>query len=134
MSRHTPAAGAARARAADTFGIDASRRIIVVMGGSLGSQIVNDAIERFVNDNAARTDLAVVHLAGERYMTTSFVAPGAVGLQYVRRASHMNMAEVWQIADITVCRAGASTVAELVTVGSAALVIPWAEAADDPND
>ena len=131
MSRDTPDGGAARARAADMFGIDASRRIIVVMGGSLGSQIVNDAIERFVIDNAARTDLAIVHLAGERYMSTAFVAPGAAGLHYVRRASHTNMAEVWQIADITVCRAGASTVAELVTVGSAAIVIPWTQAADD---
>jgi UDP-N-acetylglucosamine--N-acetylmuramyl-(pentapeptide) pyrophosphoryl-undecaprenol N-acetylglucosamine transferase len=30
-----------------------------------------------------------------------------------------------------VCRAGASTVAELVSVGSAAIIIPWAQAADD---
>jgi UDP-N-acetylglucosamine--N-acetylmuramyl-(pentapeptide) pyrophosphoryl-undecaprenol N-acetylglucosamine transferase len=41
------------------------------------------------------------------------------------------MADVWRIADVVVCRAGASTVAELVTVGSAALVVPWAAAADD---
>jgi UDP-N-acetylglucosamine--N-acetylmuramyl-(pentapeptide) pyrophosphoryl-undecaprenol N-acetylglucosamine transferase len=64
-------------------------------------------------------------------MSTSFAAPAGAALHYVRRASHDNMADVWQIADITVCRAGASTIAELVTVGSAAIVIPWAQAADD---
>jgi UDP-N-acetylglucosamine--N-acetylmuramyl-(pentapeptide) pyrophosphoryl-undecaprenol N-acetylglucosamine transferase len=113
------------------FGIDPARRIIVVMGGSLGSQVVNEAIERFVDSHSSRGDLAVLHLAGERYMSTSFTAPAGAALHYVRRASHDNMADVWQIADITVCRAGASTIAELVTVGSAAIVIPWAQAADD---
>jgi UDP-N-acetylglucosamine--N-acetylmuramyl-(pentapeptide) pyrophosphoryl-undecaprenol N-acetylglucosamine transferase len=64
-------------------------------------------------------------------MSSDFTAPAGAALQYVRRASHDNMADVWQIADVTVCRAGASTIAELITVGSAAIVIPWARAADD---
>jgi UDP-N-acetylglucosamine--N-acetylmuramyl-(pentapeptide) pyrophosphoryl-undecaprenol N-acetylglucosamine transferase len=41
------------------------------------------------------------------------------------------MADVWLLADVVVCRAGASTIAELITVGSAAVVVPWADAADD---
>jgi UDP-N-acetylglucosamine--N-acetylmuramyl-(pentapeptide) pyrophosphoryl-undecaprenol N-acetylglucosamine transferase len=64
-------------------------------------------------------------------MQDAFALPVGSSLQYVRRASHADMADVWQLADITVCRAGASTVAELVSVGSAALVVPWAQAADD---
>lgn len=131
LLRNSAGDSSARAKAAGLFGIDPARRIIVVMGGSLGSQVVNEAIERFVGSNSSRGDLAVLHLAGERYMSTSFAAPAGASLHYVRRASHDNMADVWQIADITVCRAGASTIAELVTVGSAAIVIPWAQAADD---
>ena len=122
---------AARAKAAGVFGIDPARRIVVVMGGSLGSQVVNDAIERFTRSHSTRNDLAILHLAGERYMSDGFSVPAGAGIQYVRRASHDDMAEVWQIADITVCRAGASTIAELVAVGSAAIVVPWANAADD---
>ena len=131
LLRNSAGDSSARAKAAGLFGIDPARRIIVVMGGSLGSQVVNEAIERFVGSHSSRGDLAVLHLAGERYMSTSFAAPAGAALHYVRRASHDNMADVWQIADITVCRAGASTIAELVTVGSAAIVIPWAQAADD---
>jgi UDP-N-acetylglucosamine--N-acetylmuramyl-(pentapeptide) pyrophosphoryl-undecaprenol N-acetylglucosamine transferase len=41
------------------------------------------------------------------------------------------MADVWTLADAVVCRAGASTVAELVTVGVPSIVVPWADAADD---
>ena len=128
--RNTPGDGARR-QAAEAFGIDPARRVVVVMGGSLGSLVVNRAIEQWAVANANRADVAIVHLAGERYMDTTFALPAGSLLQYVRRAGHDDMAGVWQIADITVCRAGASTVAELVSVGSAAIIIPWAQAADD---
>jgi UDP-N-acetylglucosamine--N-acetylmuramyl-(pentapeptide) pyrophosphoryl-undecaprenol N-acetylglucosamine transferase len=49
----------------------------------------------------------------------------------VRRAAHNEMADVWLLAHAVVCRAGASTIAELVAVGSAAIVVPWADSADD---
>ena len=128
--RNTPGDGARR-QAAEAFGIDPARRVVVVMGGSLGSLVVNRAIEQWAVANANRADVAIVHLAGERYMDTTVALPAGSLLQYVRRAGHDDMAGVWQIADITVCRAGASTVAELVSVGSAAIIIPWAQAADD---
>jgi UDP-N-acetylglucosamine--N-acetylmuramyl-(pentapeptide) pyrophosphoryl-undecaprenol N-acetylglucosamine transferase len=131
LSRNTASHDGARKQAAEMFGIDAARRVVVVMGGSLGSLVVNRAIEEWAVANANRADVAVVHLAGERYMDTTFALPSGSLLQYVRRAGHDNMADVWQLADITVCRAGASTVAELVSVGSAAIIIPWAQAADD---
>lgn len=131
LLRNTAGVEGARAKAASAFGIDVARKVIVVMGGSLGSQVINHEIEKFVVAHSTRADLAVLHLAGERYMSNSFRPPSGAQLQYVRRATHDDMAQVWQIADITVCRAGASTVAELVSVGAAALIVPWARAADD---
>ena len=134
LVRNAAADNAARARAAEVFGLDPKRRIIVAMGGSLGSQIVNRAVEQWVRANSSRGDLAVLHLAGERYVDDSEAARLAAstgGLQYVRRAGHDHMAEVWLLADIVVCRAGASTIAELVAVGAAAIVVPWGDAADD---
>ncbi len=131
VARDADGTASERARAASIFGIDPARRIVVVMGGSLGSRVINDAIERFVQKHSARTDLAVLHLVGERYMSESSPSSAGAGLHYVRRARHDVMADVWQIADVVVCRAGASTIAELVTVGCAALIIPWAQAADD---
>lgn len=134
LVRNTAADSAARSRAAGVFGLDPRRRIIVAMGGSLGSQVVNRAVEQWVRANSSRGDLAVLHLAGERYVDDAEAAGLAThtgGLQYVRRAGHDDMAEVWLIADVVVCRAGASTIAELVAVGGAAVVVPWGDAADD---
>jgi len=131
LVRNIAADDSARARAAEVFGINPSRRIIVAMGGSLGSQTINAAIEGWVADNKQRDDLAVLHLAGERFVDSPSGPLGATGIHYVRRASHSNMADVWLIADVVVCRAGASTIAELVAVGAAGVVVPWAAAAGD---
>lgn len=140
LVRNTAADSTARARAAATFGLDPKRRIIVAMGGSLGSRTINNAIESWVREHDSRTDVAVLHLAGERFVDedsstiappTEDVSPNGRRIQYVRRASHAQMADVWLLADVVVCRAGASTIAELVAVGSAAVIVPWAQAADD---
>ena len=140
LVRNTAADSTARARAAAIFGLDPKRRIIVAMGGSLGSRTINNAIESWVREHDSRTDVAVLHLTGERFVDedsstiappTEDVSPNGRRIQYVRRASHAQMADVWLLADVVVCRAGASTIAELVAVGSAAVIVPWAQAADD---
>ena len=134
VSRSTARNDGARQKAAEVFGVDPRRLVVVAMGGSLGSQTINDAIERWVAANSRRDDVAVVHLVGERYagaVHESQHASQQGALHYVRRASHAEMADVWTLADVVVCRAGASTVAELVTVGAPSLVVPWADAAGD---
>ena len=134
VSRSTARNDGARQKAAEVFGVDPRRLVVVAMGGSLGSQTINDAVERWVAANARRDDVAVVHLVGERYagaVHESQHASQQGALHYVRRASHAEMADVWTLADVVVCRAGASTVAELVTVGAPSLVVPWADAAGD---
>lgn len=131
VARHGDDATHERTRVAREFGIDATRLIVVAMGGSLGSRTVNEAVETFVARHAARADLAVVHLAGERYQQTAFALPAGARLQYVRMASHHQMDDIWRLADVAVTRAGASTLAELVTVGAPAVIVPWAQATDD---
>jgi len=134
VSRSTARTDGARQKAAEVFGVDPRRLVVVAMGGSLGSQTINDAIERWVAANSRRDDVAVVHLVGERYAGADDASQHASqqgALHYVRRASHAEMADVWTLADVVVCRAGASTVAELVTVGAPSLVVPWADAAGD---
>lgn len=140
VSRSTARDDGARERAAGIFGVDARRIVVVAMGGSLGSRTINDAVERWVAANARRDDVAVVHLVGDRN-AGDVAAPGPHhgaphdsqhgSLQYARRASHAEMSDVWTLADVVVCRAGASTVAELVTVGAPGIVVPWAGAAGD---
>lgn len=138
LVRNTAADGEARQRAAQKFGLDPKRRIVVAMGGSLGSQTINTAVERWAATQTHRHDVALLHLVGDRFLNDAphpdasmLSASGASGLQYVRCASHSHMADIWLLADVVICRAGASTIAELVAVGSAGVVVPWADSADD---
>lgn len=138
LVRNTAADGEARQRAAQKFGLDPKRRIVVAMGGSLGSQTINTAVERWAATQSRRDDVAVLHLVGDRFINDAphpdasmLSASGTSGLQYVRRGSHEHMADIWLLADVVICRAGASTIAELVAVGSAGVVVPWAGFADD---
>lgn len=138
LVRNTAADGEARQRAAQKFGLDPKRRIVVAMGGSLGSQTINTAVERWAATQSRRDDVAVLHLVGDRFINDAphpdasmLSASGTSGLQYVRRGSHEHMADIWLLADVVICRAGASTIAELVAVGSAGVVVPWAGSADD---
>ena len=131
VARHGERAASERAQVAQAFGIDPTHCIVVAMGGSLGSQTINHAVQSFVQQNYLRSDIAVLHLAGERFVNDAIALPEGAGLQYVRRASHAEMHDIWRVADVVVCRAGASTLAELVTVGAPALIVPWKDAADD---
>lgn len=117
------------------LGFRSTDRVVLAMGGSLGSQVINQMIssleQHFENDN----EIAILHIAGTRNMTNDaspecfYRADGS--LRYKRVAYCDDMAGAYSAATVVVCRAGASTVAEIATVGVAAVIIPWKDAAEN---
>jgi UDP-N-acetylmuramate--alanine ligase len=106
--------------------------VVTVVGGSLGSRILNDATKACVEALRDRTDLAVVHLCGTRYAADDAPnVPAGSGIVYRRIEYVDDMSDVWAATDVVVCRAGASTIAEIATIGVAAIVVPWSGAAGD---
>jgi UDP-N-acetylglucosamine--N-acetylmuramyl-(pentapeptide) pyrophosphoryl-undecaprenol N-acetylglucosamine transferase len=119
----TPAARE-RARAAQTPPLEARRRVVVAMTGSLGSRRVNGAVVELAGLWSAREDLAIVHVTGRR--DAAWVAerrPATAGLDY-RTLEFADMAALWPVADVAVCRAGALTVAELTALGVPSVLVP----------
>jgi len=79
-----------------------------------------------------RDDLAVLHITGARYLDQQVPSMGqGSALWYKRIAYCENMADVYAAADLVVARSGASTVAEIATVGIAAILVPWKDAAEN---
>ncbi len=110
--------------AADTF-------TVLVLGGSQGAHAINEAMVAALPDLAAVDGLRVVHQTGrddEAHVTRAYAQ---AGLASTVRAFFDDMAERYAQADLIVCRAGATTVAEITVVGRAALFIPFPQAADD---
>ena len=124
---------AARDRAKASFvpPIDATREVVVVMTGSLGSTRVNAAVRELAHVWADRSDRTLLHVTGRRdYDEFLATSPMSSRLDY-RVSAFGNMVELWGVADVAVCRAGAITVAELTELAIPSVLVPLPGA---PND
>lgn len=124
-----------RNSARESLGISANARVAVVMGGSLGSAVLNSATEHLVQSLRSTEHTCVIHIAGERFMNSVQLPVtmhhGNGSLSYTRIAYSNDMLTMYAAADVVVCRAGASTIAELSTVGVCAVIVPWKDAAEN---
>jgi UDP-N-acetylglucosamine--N-acetylmuramyl-(pentapeptide) pyrophosphoryl-undecaprenol N-acetylglucosamine transferase len=110
--------------------IDATRRVVVVMTGSLGSARVNAAVVELARLWSDRADRTILHVTGRRDYEWVRDARVVSELDY-RVHAFADMAQLWSVADVAVCRAGATTVAELTTLGIAAILVPLPRAPGD---
>lgn len=108
-----------------SLGVPSDAFVVTVVGGSLGSALMNRLASDLVSSGVE--GLHVIHLSGERYADESRSTPANV-----TRIAYTNaMDEVYAASDFLVSRAGASTIAEVAVVGMPALFVPWAGAAED---
>ncbi|MBQ6455828.1 MAG: undecaprenyldiphospho-muramoylpentapeptide beta-N-acetylglucosaminyltransferase [Mogibacterium sp.] len=110
-----------------TLGIPEGDLVIVVFGGSLGSETTNATGEAVARAYAGREGYTVIWGTGSMYydeLTEKFreegFAPGNVRISAFIR----NMPEILSAADITISRSGALSTAEVTMVGRAAVFIP----------
>lgn len=121
-----------RVRARSILGVDADRFLVAVMGGSLGSGVLNDEIATYIDDHRDDAGLAVRQIAGERF-ADSIAEVGGPGVAIAHQVVgfERDMAAVYASADLLVGRGGASTVHEVAVTGIPAILVPWSGAADD---
>lgn len=119
------------AKRAATPPIEPDRVVVVVMTGSLGSSRVNEAVTELASRWATRRDRAILHVTGRRdYDDARSRAPSTNGLDY-RVIAFADMVELWTLSDLGVCRAGATTVAELTALSIPSILVPLPGAPDD---
>jgi UDP-N-acetylglucosamine--N-acetylmuramyl-(pentapeptide) pyrophosphoryl-undecaprenol N-acetylglucosamine transferase len=125
-------AAARRDSAAQALGLDASLTTLLVLGGSLGSQRINDALlgalKRPEFQSGPLEGIQVLHVTGRRYSS-----PESGSRHLPRRYCALpyldeHYADALAAADLVVSRAGASTVAEITARGIPAVLIPWSQA------
>jgi UDP-N-acetylglucosamine--N-acetylmuramyl-(pentapeptide) pyrophosphoryl-undecaprenol N-acetylglucosamine transferase len=123
--------GVRAARATIEPAIDDARLVVVVMTGSLGSTTVNAAVSELARRWSSRRDRTIIHVAGRRDVATvRNHAPLTNGLDY-RVLEFGDMAQLWALCDVAICRAGASTVAELTTLKIPSVLVPLPRAPGD---
>ena len=129
-----PAIGAARARGrgAAALGLDPQAPTLLITGGSLGAQHLNEVIASSLG--RLPSDLQILHLTGRdkdapvRAALERAVAEGAAAPDMADRYHVMDylsaMEQAYACADGVICRSGAGTVAELTALGLPALYVP----------
>jgi len=131
-----PDAGA-RSAAREALGLPRDRLVVAVVGGSLGSRRLNEAVMALAELWRDRSDVALYHVVGRRDRAWAAQAAAAVagvdrdGVCYIQVPYEERMALFYQAADIVVARAGAITVAELAVVGVASILVPLPGAPGD---
>lgn len=122
----------ARNQARATLEIPADRKVVCITGGSLGSARLNAVARVLVEVNQDRQDLCIIHLTGQRFIDEDLpVIDKQSKIIYKRLDSTVAMHDVYSASDLVVARAGASTVAEVSTIGIATVLVPWSGAAED---
>ena len=118
------------------LGISSDCFFVGVIGGSLGSLLLNNAVADYVREFQNDENLAVRHVVGPRFMkdyrsplSTDPETPAAIKYQVV--AYEENMADVYAAVDLLIGRGGAGTIADVATSGTPAILIPWSGAADN---
>jgi undecaprenyldiphospho-muramoylpentapeptide beta-N-acetylglucosaminyltransferase len=119
--------GAGRAASRRELGVDPERVLVLAFAGSLGSERINDAVLDLAERWRDRGDLAIRHVVGSRdweavQPRAAALEGGALQYQALRYEDRMHLALA--AADVAVCRAGGTTVAELALVGLPAVFVP----------
>lgn len=118
---------AERAEALRRFELEPGRKTLLVFGGSQGARTINEVVPGLVAAWRGNADRQVLHISGRSQRSLleqieSLPTDGFVyrGVEFVDR-----MTEAYAVADVALCRGGATTVAELGAVGLPAVIVPY---------
>ena len=125
---------AARLAGSDPAGFEARARTLLVLGGSQGAQALNEAVPAAFAELAeliAARGFRVVHQTGPKMRDAVAARYAELGVPAEVPAFIDDVASAYAGAAVVVCRAGATTLAELQAVGRPSILIPYPHAADD---
>jgi UDP-N-acetylglucosamine--N-acetylmuramyl-(pentapeptide) pyrophosphoryl-undecaprenol N-acetylglucosamine transferase len=104
---------------------------ILVVGGSLGAAALNDIVPRGLAHLPAESRPVVTHQSGAKHVDELRANYARAGVAAAAVAFIDDMAQAYADADLVICRAGATTVAELAAAGVASILVPFPFAVDD---
>ena len=127
-----------REEALKSFGLDPTKKTILLVGGSLGARTINESVLSHLKE-IAETDLQFIWQTGKYYYEemkrrlNEYVTSNPSPL-----TSHLlitdfiaDMAAAYRAADLVVSRAGASSISEFCLIGKPVILVPSPNVAED---
>jgi UDP-N-acetylglucosamine--N-acetylmuramyl-(pentapeptide) pyrophosphoryl-undecaprenol N-acetylglucosamine transferase len=116
-----------RVEALDYFNLDANKKTVLVLGGSLGARRINQLLEKELK-NISSLNVQIIWQCGKLYFE-DYKKHNSKTVQVLAFIDRMDL--VYAAADIVISRAGASSVSELCIVGKPVIFIPSPNVAED---
>ncbi|MFO6418854.1 undecaprenyldiphospho-muramoylpentapeptide beta-N-acetylglucosaminyltransferase [Hylemonella sp. W303a] len=104
---------------------------VLVVGGSLGAQALNDIVPKALAHVPHAQRPRVIHQSGSKQIDTLRANYATAGVEAELTPFIEDTASAYAQADLIVARAGASTVTEIAAIGAAAIFVPFPAAVDD---
>lgn len=104
---------------------------VLVVGGSLGAKALNEVVPLAIGMLAPDLRPVVVHQSGRSHIEALRKVYEAAGVEATPVEFIDDMAVEYAGADLVICRAGATTIAEVACAGVAAILVPFPFAVDD---
>jgi len=104
---------------------------LLVVGGSLGAQALNEVVPKALGLFSDPERPSVTHQAGEKHLESLRLNYSNANVKGELVAFIEDMAHCYAEADQVICRAGAMTIAELSAGGMASVLVPFPHAVDD---
>lgn len=100
-----------------------SKPVMLIMGGSLGSRVINETVRRSLPQ--LLQDYQIIHICGKGQVDSAYAQRGYKQVEYV----HEELADLFAIADFVVSRAGSNSIFEFLALCKPMLLIPLSKQA-----
>lgn len=116
----------------EAYGLNSAEPTVLIFGGSRGAQKINDAVGEMI-PLLFKRDYQVLIASGESYYSQlSDILRASQSNGSVKLEAYIgNMLEVYTNVDLVVCRSGATSLAELTSLGVASILIPSPNVTED---
>lgn len=121
-----------RGKGFDHFKLNPSKPVIMIVGGSLGTRTLNNAVLRYIDEIITDDKVQIIWQTGSYYIneiTAKMADKAAPNVWFGPFIERMDLA--YAMADVVISRAGACTVSELSLVGRPVIFVPSPNVAED---
>lgn len=111
-------------RARTYCGFDSGKPVLMIIGGSIGSKVINDAIRSMLDELLEQ--FQIIHLCGKGNIDASLEhRKGYQQYEYISQ----QLNDMFALADLVISRAGANAICELLALKKPNILIPLSAAA-----
>ncbi len=119
-----------------SFGLDPSKKTVLIVGGSLGARTMNESVLKHL-DQMKSSDVQFIWQTGKYYYEEMDRKMQQLGFSHepfssnIHYSAFLDMVSAYRAADLVVSRAGASSISEICLLGKPAILVPSPNVAED---